>query len=148
MLSDRVQIMVLEEGLEPSQPCGYRFLRPTCMPFHHSSILSKLKNLSVLIERFLTYLIGCALYRSSRTSFAPPVQGIHHLQKFHYGGAMNLSKKNDRFFCEWFMVEPTRIELVTAQCHCAVIPLHHGPKASVLYQITALLSIFPLIDIP
>ena len=25
-------------------------------------------------------------------------------------------------------MELTRIELVTTQCHCVVIPLHHSPK--------------------
>ncbi len=28
--------LVGEEGLEPSQPCGHRLLKPTCLPFHHS----------------------------------------------------------------------------------------------------------------
>jgi hypothetical protein len=28
------------------------------------------------------------------------------------------------------MVELTRIELVTSQCHCDVIPLHHSPNYS------------------
>ena len=29
----------------------------------------------------------------------------------------------------WYLVELTRIELVTAQCHCAVIPLHYSPTS-------------------
>ena len=30
-------LIVLEEGVEPSRGCPHRFLRPACMPFHHSS---------------------------------------------------------------------------------------------------------------
>ena len=31
--------MVLEAGLEPAQPNGQGILSPSCLPFHHSSIL-------------------------------------------------------------------------------------------------------------
>ena len=69
-----------------------------------------------------------ALYQSAYRQAIAFGTGHSPFAKNQHGRAMNLSKKFDRIFCEWFMVELTRIELVTSQCHCDVIPLHHSPK--------------------
>ena len=35
-------VLVGEEGVEPSRSCPHGFLRPTCLPFHHSPNASPL----------------------------------------------------------------------------------------------------------
>jgi hypothetical protein len=123
--SFREWYMVLEEGVEPSQAYAYRFLRPTCMPFHHSSVVKN--SLRPTINR----------HSKSCSFFTPHMGNLRFLKAIPYfltpeaksysGCAPYLSGFSLTRAANGTVVELTRIELVTSQCHCDVIPLHHSP---------------------